>query len=515
MGTFLNLYRLKVKVFLGAFKASKVSLILLAVYLVGTTPGSIGMSIALANSVKEGADLTAYLDPFSAVISGLLALTLAMTLRGFTVFEYEQSMIFTSTITPRCFLIASLLADITAFSMFFFPLPLFLGITVASLGLSIISVLSIIAVLLLFFFFLIFSKTSFSILESVYPRSSIRIVTIFTVLLLLLPATNFLAPFPLEYNKLPYPSTLLAQAILHSLYDRPPSVQWFLGMASYFLASLMLFVFSSKKNLFLFAKPVPLVSPFDASPRVQTVKMGTNIRIFSRLTPSFSLSLRSESLLLFLMRKEFIRMLRDGSLFTVLLFYLIVSIVSAATSTGQAPFPGGLLILVIYSFVVPAMLVSNWRIGEMGNLWIPLTSALSFGFVVKSLLYDLTLVAFVVPAATIVVLGLFSLISPWIPLVLIASISLIGCPVNLFAAISFLGKKRKATPSFMIGWVSMLLFGLLVSPAYAYVMLSLLFGFSVEINLLLAVPVLAYSALIFWLFSKKSVEKASSIEIQA
>ena len=277
----------------------------------------------------------------------------------------------------------------------------------------------------------------------------------------------------------------------------------------------MLFVFSSKKNLFLFAKPVTLVSPFDTSPRVQTAKMATNIKIFTRLAPRFSLGLRSESLLFFLMKKEFIRMVRDGSLFAVLVFYLVISIMGVATQTGEVPFPAWMVVLVAYSFIVPAMLISNWRIGEMSNLWIPLTSPLNFGFVVKSLLYDLALVAFVVPAATIVVLSIASPISPLVPLVLIASVSLIGCSVNLFAAISFLGKKRRATPSFMVGWVSMLLFGLLVSPAYAYVVISLLLTLSVEINLLLAVPVLAYSALIFWLFSKKSAEKALSIEIQA
>ena len=57
--------------------------------------------------------------------------------------------------------------------------------------------------------------------------------------------------------------------------------------------------------------------------------------------------------------------------------------------------------------------------------------------------------------------------------------------------------------------------GLLVSPAYAYVTLSMFLGLSLEINLLLAPVVLAYSTLVFRLFSKKSAEKASTIEIQA
>jgi hypothetical protein len=379
--------------------------------------------------------------------------------------------------------------------------------------LSVVSVLSVISVLLLFMFLLLFLKISFSILESVYPRSPIKIVTLFLVFLLLLPAFGLFTSFPLDYSELPYPSTLLARAILGIVLGSPPSVQSFMSLAAYLLASLMLFGFSSKKNLFLFAKPVPLVSPFDTSPRVQTAKIGKNIRIFSRVGLRFSLDLKSESLLLFLMRKEFIRMLRDGSLFAVLVLYAVISIMGVATGTGGVPFPAWMVVLAAYSLIVPAMLISNWRIGEMGNLWIPLTSALNFGFVVKSLLYDLTLIAFTIPAATIVVLSFISHIGPLIPLVLVASVSLIGCPVNLFAAISFLGKKRRATPSFMIGWVSMLLFGLLVSPTYIYVTLSLVFSFTAGTSLLLAAAVVAYSAFIFWFFSKKSAEKASSIEI--
>jgi len=118
-----------------------------------------------------------------------------------------------------------------------------------------------------------------------------------------------------------------------------------------------------------------------------------------------------------------------------------------------------------------------------------------------------------VPAATTVVLTFLGQINPLIPLVLVASVSLIGCSATLFTMMHFLGKKRRATPSFMIGWVSMLLSGLLISPTYIYITFSLLFSFSAETNLLLAVPILFYSALVFWFFSKKSAEKAASVEM--
>ena len=513
MGLFLDLYKLKIKIFLGAIRSSKVSMFLVALYMLGIMPGSIGMSMVVVNLVKEGIDLSVHLDSLSALISGIIALILISTFRGFVVFEYEQSLIFTSPITPRCFLVASMLADLTAFSIFFFPLFLFLGITIISLALPTISVLSLSSGLILFIFFLFFVKTSLSILVSVRSDSLTKIASGLLMACLLLPAAGLVVSFPLAFRMLPYPSTFLAEAVIDALYGSLPPVHSILGMILYFLSSSVLFWFCSKENLFQVAKPVPFVSPFDTSMGMQTAKMAKNIRFFSRVGIRFSLSLESESLLRFLMKKEFIRIIRDGSLFGVLLLYLIVSIMSVATNIGQAPFPVWMLILVIYSFIVPAMLVGNWRVGELDSLWIPLTSGISPRYLARSLLYDFTLIAFMVPAGTIVVLTLLGQINPLVPLVLVASVSLIGCSTNLFTMIHFLGKKRRATPSFMIGWVSMLLSGLLTSPTYIYAALSFILGFSVQTGLLLAAPILAYSILIFWFLSRKTERKAATIEI--
>lgn len=513
MGLFYDLYKLKIKNFLGAIKSSKASMVLVALYMLGIMPGSIGMSIVVVNLVREGIYLATHLDYLSALIGGVIAMVLISTFRGFVVFEFEQNLVFTSPITPRCFLFASMLADLTALSIFFFPLFLFLGIITVSLALPVISVLSLGSGLLLFIFFLFLVKTSLSILVSARSDSLAKISAGILIALLLLPTVGLFLPFPLAYKMLPYPSTLLAEVLTNTLQSSLPPLQSVLGMLLYFLVSLVLFLFSSKKNLFQIAKPVPLVSPFDTSMRMQTAKMAKNIRFFSRVGLRFTLNLESESLLRFLMKKELLRMIRDGSLFAVLLFYLIVSIITVATNIGQTPFSVWMLILAIYSFIVPAMLIANWRVGELDNLWIPLTSGVSPRYVVRSLLYDFILIAFIVPAGTIVVLTLLDQITPFVPLVLIASVSLIGCSANLFTVTHFLGKKRRATPSFMIGWVSMLLSGLLISPTYIYAALSFILGFSVETSLLLAAPILAYSVLIFWVFSRKIERKATSIEI--
>lgn len=513
MGILFDLYKLKVKIFLGAIRASKASMLLLAIYIIGIAPSSIGMSMIIVDAVKGGIDLLVYLDALAALISGIFAMILLSTLRGFVVFEYEQSLIFTSPITPRQFLIISLFADITVFTVFFFPLFLLLAIVIVNLTLPVLSALSIVTSTLILAFILFFIKASFSILESVRSSSVFKILTIVLIGLLLLPVTGLFTALPLRYRELPYPSTFIAEMFLNVLYGRLPPVDAVLGATLYVLGSLLLFIYCSRLNLFQFARAVPFISPFDTSMRTQEVKMGSNIKLFSKVGLKFTLDLGSESLLKFLMKKEFIRMVRDGSLFGVLMLYLIISVMTVITSSSEAPFPIWMLVLAIYSFIVPAMLISNWRIGELDNLWLPLTSGLSFELISKALLYDFTIIAFTIPAATIIILTLAGQIEPLVPFVLVTSVSMVGCSTNLYMMMHFLSKKRRAIPSLMISWTSMLLFGLFILPAYIYVLLSYLFGLSTEILVVLSVFIVLYSVLVFRFFSGRIERKALSVEL--
>jgi hypothetical protein len=513
MGIIRDLYMLKVKVFLGAIKSSRASLLLIAVYVLGFLPSGIGMSFVVVNVVKSGVDITIYLNFLAAIFSGVFILSLFIAFRGNVAFEYEQNLIFTSPITPRTYLTVSLFADITALSIFLFPLFLFLGITIALLNLSILSTLTIVASLTLFFLFIYFMKTSLCILESFRQDASARIALTIIVVLLLLPAISFIIPFPMKYSELPYPSTLLAEVILNSLNENLPNIGTVFGMVSYFLVSSAFFLFTSNLNLYQFTKPVPLVSPFDTSMRVQTIKTGKNIKLFSRVGFQPSLGLSSKSLLNFLMKKEFVRMARDGSFFGVLMIYAIVAIISIATGSSETSFPMWLFLLAMYSFIVPSILTNSWRIIELDTLWIPLTSGVDFGVVAKALLYDFTLTAFVVPAVTTFVLTFINHIDLIVPLVLVASASIIGSSSNLYMMVHFLSRKRRATPAIMVNWVSMFLSGLLISPTYIYAIFSFIYDFNVITELLFAVPTLIYSAFVFWLLSKKMEQKALKIEI--
>ncbi|MBS7627539.1 hypothetical protein KEJ36_01775, partial [Candidatus Bathyarchaeota archaeon] len=470
MGLLLDLYRIKMKIFLGAFRASKLSLLLLFLYAIGFIPGTIGMSTLLAASIKEGMDLMVYVGPLSTIISTLLALIILSTFRGYVSFEYEQSFIFTSPITPRLFLIASLLSDLTILSPFLFPLFLMLGIIAVSLSLSLLTILSMIFCLLLFALFIQFLKASLSIFLSAYKGPGPRILTILLMAALLFPALGGLhrLPLTLSYGELPYPSTAMALVIIDFIYDRVPQTYSLILLLSYFFASLALFLFTSQKNIFQLARIVPFVSPFDTSMRVQEIKMGKNIAFFSRIGFGFTLNLRSRNLLRFLMKKELIRMVRDGSLFAVFLFYVIVLFIFSLGmgSSGDMPMEVPSFMLLLYTFITPSMLISNWRIGELNNLWMPMTTSMGLEYVLKSLLYDVTLVTIAVPTFVVGILFFLGKMDLILPLALVASNAMIGCPINLYMTIKFLGTKRRATPSLMIIYAAMLLSGLLMMPPY-------------------------------------------------
>ena len=206
-------------------------------------------------------------------------------------------------------------------------------------------------------------------------------------------------------------------------------------------------------------------------------------------------------------------MIRDGSLFVTLFLYLIASAISIAGSSRGMPMPIWLFLLVLYSFVIPPMLMSNWRVVELKSLWIPLTPGMNFKYLAESTLYVFTLIASTVPVVIIAALTFINRIDPLIPLVLTISVSMIGCSANLYVIMRFLGVENRGTPSIMINCVSLLITGILLSPVYVFVAINLLWNFSLEVRGALSILSLAYSTLVFVFFSKAISRKALTIEL--
>lgn len=517
----LDIYKLKIKVFFGSFRASKASLALLALYALGFLPSVFGFSVMITNAVKqENVNIDLYIENMAAVISGLLSVIFLLSLRGYTAFEYEQSLIFTSPVSPRKFLFASLFADLTESLPFTHPIFILFGAIVYSLSINPLSTLMMFFIVILFIFILLFLKISLSIINSLYRGLWLKVMILVLVILSLLPAlAGFFAVSPFKYSLLLHPSTFLARSLINIVYGNSLQLMDIAGLLSYFIFSLALFTFVSGKNFFQHAAYIPLVSPFDTSMRVQTLKMERTIKTFSRTGLIFTLNIESKSLLSFLMKKEMIRMLRDGSLFSAAFFYVIMTVVMSFTSISgsqgaEAPIQAFLIGFIgVYSLIVPLMLVSNWRFSDFENIWILLTSSLDPRIIAKALLYGFILIASLVPAVIVLILSLIFSVSPLLPLVLIASTSIIGSSVNLYLMIKFFGKRRRSTPSFLIGWASMLLSGLILIPTYGLTILSMYLKLDDAINALISISLIIYSIFIMRYFLKKTGENIINVEV--
>jgi succinate dehydrogenase hydrophobic anchor subunit len=517
----LDIYRLKIKIFFGSFRASKISLALLALYALGLLPSVFGFSLMITSAVnQENANIDMYIENLAAIVSGFISIILLLTLRGYTAFEYEQSLIFTSPITPRKFLFASLFADLTESLPFTHPIFILFGAVAYSLSMRPLSALTMLFIIILFIFMLLFLKISLSIINSLYKKPWLRAMLLILIVLSLLPAlAGLYADFPLKYNLLPHPSTFLARSLINIVYENGLQLLDSIGLFSYFIFSLALFMFVSGKNFFQHVTYIPFISPFDASMRAQTLKMERTIKTFSRMGLIFTLNVESKSLLGFLMKKEMIRMLRDGSLFSVIFLYAILIVVMSFTSVSgsqgkEAPAPIFLMFFMgTYSLITPLMLISNWRFSDFENIWIPLTSNLDPRTFTKALLYDLIIIASLVPAVMSLILSVISGVSILLPLILIVSTSIIGSSTNLYLMIRFSGKRRRSTPSFLIGWASMLLSGLLLIPTYILILLGMHLKIDDAINALISIPMLAYSIFIMKYFLKKTGENIVNMEV--
>jgi len=79
--------------------------------------------------------------------------------------------------------------------------------------------------------------------------------------------------------------------------------------------------------------------------------------------------------------------------------------------------------------------------------------------------------------------------------------------------IHFLERRRRATSGVIVAWLSFLLSGILLVPAYAGIGLSLIFEMSFFTDLLFGALILLYSYVIFRFLLERIEHKALNIEI--
>lgn len=519
-GLILSVYRLKVKAFFGAVRASKASVAFMLFYILSFLPSIIGFSMAVAEAVKSGgAEIGLYIEFLAAATSFLMSIAILLSLRGYTVPEYEQNLIFTSPIKPREFLVAGLLANLTCLLLFLTPLIFLYILVILSLNLSFYSALLILFASILFAFTLFFTKTFLSVLRSLYGGFWLPLLMAVIVFLLLVPTLGSFTALPLKYSEVPYPSTFLAKTLIGIIFHETSHISDLLGLISYFTLSLILFALTSKRNFFPLTRQVAVVSPFDISIQAQTMKVEKSIRTFSKMSTIFKLSIDSNSLHGLLIRKEIIRMMREGSLFAIILLYVVVLLIAIFTIKGPAS--GGtqgpsapsivlVLLVSIYSLVIPLMLAGNWNLSDSKNLWIPFSSGADMRLIARATLYSFILVSTAVPCVILLPISIFLGVNPLLILALIISASFVGCSVNLYVSIRFLRGGRGGAMPLLVGWISMLLSSIFMAPAYILAALSIS---ETLLTMFFFAALLAYSAIIMRIFLKLIERSMSSMEV--
>ncbi|MEM2168705.1 MAG: hypothetical protein QW186_02735 [Candidatus Bathyarchaeia archaeon] len=169
--------------------------------------------------------------------------------------------------------------------------------------------------------------------------------------------------------------------------------------------------------------------------------------------------------------------------------------------------------LSVYSLIISVMLAGNWRVLESRNLWLPISSGANLRLIIKATLYGFIIISLVIPLSIMLPISISYGINPTMPLTVLISTSLIGCSVNLYTAVKFLKSGRGESPSFLVGWLSMLLSLLFLSPIYLPVTLALLLRSNEIINVMIFAGTLFYSVIIVRLFLNLIERNIYSIEI--
>ncbi|MEM1542925.1 MAG: CPBP family intramembrane glutamic endopeptidase [Ignisphaera sp.] len=307
-------------------------------------------------------NMTNLINVVSLIFSGVIAMGIFLGMRGgITALEPEIDFILTSPIKPSTYLLSDLLFQfvflnvaatppLATFTMIMLhPHLYYLPIVLVSYEIMLLAS-SLIAQLL-------------GVLKSVWNDIGVEALGWIILLVLFLPLLSTSIGFPLNYSAIPYPSTILAKYSLGSIYP----IESFIGLA-YMLAIIGAYGVLMRINF------LP-----DVTPLLTTALMempSSNRRILKWLPHGFIPILSSkmnEKPMYLVVKLNFLRIIRDGSLFTALVLFgvAIFSNVSFSILIRQAGFSrvAALTFTVLYSPLIPSIFSINWGIVERESLW--------------------------------------------------------------------------------------------------------------------------------------------------
>lgn len=386
----------KFRQFFGPILRSKKALALLALLLLFLLPSGFGLAVVLPDLVASPSALDFLALGASAALSVFLLLSV---FGGLLVHPSEIDFLLTTPIRPRGYLLGDAL-----FQLLFavgmsgvFSLPFLLGLaTVGGVPAARLVLLALAFVLFLAFAVLLGQATGVFLMGG----GRRRLLLPATLLVLLnLPALQFLAPVPLRYGSLPLPSTAFAVLGQSLLADLPVDPLWPLLLAGYGVALVAFHAWVGGAYFFPRLRPTLSVA-FMASPfQRAAVQQERTLRALSFVTRRVHLS-PGGSLSTYLVRFHLVRLVRDGSLLAVLLMVALLSVITTV-SPGKGP-PAAVVTGMMGYFILLAVVILgfSWVTTERRNTWILLSAPGGVGPYFRALL-----LAFWVVGGSLVGLG--------------------------------------------------------------------------------------------------------------
>ncbi|NWG10027.1 MAG: hypothetical protein HXX80_06985 [Nitrososphaerales archaeon] len=507
----------KIKQYFGAVRSSKANLFLGILAFLGLNSTGFFFGTALPDTPfwTEPDRLTEIL---SAFLSIFFALSLTFSLRGgITAFQAELDFFFTSSIKPRQYLVSDLIFQLIVLHILFSPfLPFITGLAVR-LGMNPITTIMIVLIYEIYVLLTLLSMQSLGVLNLVTPHIRTKILIGAVMAILLLPSLSFANLFPLKYSDLWYPSTFAAREIVRLIEHGSFEV-----LSIYLILVFVGFVFAlnyliSRRNLFHYIRPTVMLSFGESRPQAQAIQQRRMIEKFGPMMTFLNLDPTKGSLTSFLIKKHFIRIIRDGSLFGVIILFAIYGAVSMLSSsfspdTNARGIESSLFMLTFYSALVPSILAISWNSYERENLWLPLTSGGHIIEYFKSFFVALLVVALIMPLGLMIIsipfLGLPSL---WLILSALAMASF----SSAFATLTLTLIKMAQEGSISAGYLLIIflpIIGAYVGSSPFLAMLIMGPEFTAQLQFLLATLLIGYLVVAQFGFLKLIERRVATIQ---
>ncbi|MCP8309323.1 MAG: hypothetical protein H3Z54_11640 [archaeon] len=518
MGKIITVLVFKIKQYFGPLRSSRISLLLGILVFLSLNFTGFMFGIGLPDT-PFWAEPDRLIDILSAFLSIFLALSLVLSLRGgVTAFQAELDFFFTSAIKPRQYVLSDLIFQFIVLHVLFSPfIPFIIGLALR-LGITALVALIMVLIYETYVFLTLLIMQSLGILNLVAPYKRTKVLIGMIMSALLLPSLSFIRFFPLEYSDLPYPSTFAAKAIVHLLEQSSVELLnvYFLGI---FVALAFIFHFViSRKNLFHYMRPTIMLSFFESRPQAQAIQQRRMLERFGPMTTFLTLDPTKGSLTRFLIKKHFIRIIRDGSLFPLIMLFAIYGAVSMLSLnfspvSSLKEIESALFMLTFYSALVPSILAMSWNSYERENLWLILTSGGRIVEYFKSFFVALLIVALIMPWGLLIIsLPFLGLSSLW----LILSALAIASFSSAFAILTLILIEMPKEGSMSAGYFFIIflpIIGAYMGASPFLAMLMIVPDYPIQFQFLFATLLIGYLALALFGLLKLIEKKVKSIKI--